>query len=314
MRKNNYLVTGSAGFIGSHVSKKLIGLGYNVWTIDDFSTGNKKNLPKKIKLINGKCENQNVLKKIKKIKFSAVIHIAGQSSGEISFNNPINDLKKNTQSVLNLLNFLIENKCNRFIYASSMSVYGSTLDKPIKENNSCNPLSFYGISKLASENYIKLFSNYGINWTVLRLFNVYGPNQNLTNMKQGMVSIYLSQLINNSVIQVKGSINRYRDFIYIDDVTEIFIKSINQKKSFNKIINVGTGKKTTVKELLQKINKNTQKKYIIKITENTPGDQKGIFANNSNLKKIFNKKKFISVDQGLLNMIHWINIKFKITL
>tara|TARA_B100000989_G_scaffold205478_1_gene155614 strand:- start:459 stop:1403 length:945 start_codon:yes stop_codon:yes gene_type:complete len=314
MIKNNYLVTGSAGFIGSHISKKLISLGHNVWTIDDFSTGNKKNLPKKIKLISGKCENQNIFKKIKKIKFSAIIHIAGQSSGEISFNNPINDLKKNTQSVLNLLNFLIKNNCNRFIYASSMSVYGSTLDKPIKENNPCNPLSFYGISKLASENYIKLFSNYGINWTVLRLFNVYGPNQNLTNMKQGMVSIYLSQLINNSVIQVKGSINRYRDFIYIDDVTEIFIKSINQKESFNKIINVGTGKKTTVKELLQKINKKTQKKYITKITENTPGDQKGIYANNSNLKKIFNKKKFISIDQGLLKMVHWINIKFKINL
>ena len=97
----NYLVTGAAGFIGSHVASKLIKTGNKVRTIDDLSTGSIKNLPEKINFIKGKCESKSTLLKIKKIDFDAILHIAGQSSGEVSFTNPMNDLNRNTASVLN---------------------------------------------------------------------------------------------------------------------------------------------------------------------------------------------------------------------
>ena len=303
----NYLVTGAAGFIGSHVARKLIKKGNKVWTIDDLSTGSISNLPDKINFIKGRCESKSTLLKIEKIDFEAILHIAGQSSGEISFTNPMNDLNRNTSSVLNLLSFSKKNNCKRFIYASSMSVYGKNNKNPINESAQCSPLSFYGVSKFASEKYLDIYCSLGMNCTSLRLFNVYGPNQNLKNLKQGMISIYLSQLKKRNKVYVKGSLNRFRDFIYIDDVVKIFINTIKNKKTFNKKINVGTGSKLTVRNLIKKIKKIRKNDFEIVEIKSTPGDQDGIFADNKMLKSLTGINKFIDIEKGLEKMINWIS-------
>lgn len=299
----NFLITGGAGFIGSALSKNLLNKKNKIWTIDNLSTGKIENISKKIKFIKANCQSKKIFKYFKKIKLDAIIHIAGQSSGEVSFENPIEDLKSNTSSVLNLLELSKQTQCKRFIYASSMSVYGNSIKQPVNEKDICAPLSFYGVGKFASENYIKLFNHYGINWTIFRLFNIYGPGQNFDNLKQGMISIYLAQLIKNDKIIVRGSKKRFRDFVYIDDLVKIFTNSIKNKNSFNEIINLGSGKKSTVNNVLNCIKKNYNKKIKIYIDQNTPGDQFGIYSDNKKLIKIFRINKFVNLELGIKKMI-----------
>lgn len=114
-----------------------------------------------------------------------------------------------------------------------------------------NPKSFYGAGKLASESYVNIYSKMGINTTLLRLFNVYGPGQNMENLRQGMISIYMAYILKKEPILVKGQSERFRDLVYIDDAIEAYIKCLDNPRAFGKIYNVATGIKTTVKELLE---------------------------------------------------------------
>ena len=246
--KIKILVTGGAGFIGSKLSKHLLDLGFNVYIIDNLTTGFKKNIPYGSNFIKGDLSNDLVYKKIPKdIKY--IFHFAGQSSGEISFENPEYDLKCNVLSTLKILNWSKKNSIKRLIFSSSMNVYGNVENKKIDEKYPINPISFYGISKNVSEKYIKIYSDLGVRSTILRLFNVYGPGQNLKNLKQGIISIYISYILDNKKLIIKGSINRFRDFVYIDDVIDACIRSIKDRNQFS-IYNVCCGTKTTISDLM----------------------------------------------------------------
>ena len=231
-----------------------------------------------------------------------IFHLAGQSSGEKSFEDPMNDLNRNFITTYNLIDFAKKNFIKSFFYASSMSVYGNTVSKA-NTNAICEPLSYYGLHKKLSEDYIIQNSN-NFNFTIFRIFNVYGPGQDLLNEKQGMVSIYLASLLKKNKIIVKGSLNRFRDLIYIDDVVEIWIEALKNKKMQNKIINLGTGKKTKVTEMLEILQKIHIKKSKIVIKKNTPGDQHGIYSDKSILKFI-HKKKFIDINEGFKKFYDW---------
>ena len=306
-----YLVTGGAGFIGSYVSKKLLSLGHDVTIIDNFHTGFKSNIDAKAHFLKGDVSKNETIKKLKNKKFHAILHIAGQSSGEVSFENSIFDLNSNTKSTLLLLDYAKKTKCKKFIYASSMSVYGEKDGKErYSETDKTDPKSFYAVGKAASENYLRIYKDqFDINYTILRYFNIYGPYQNLDNLKQGMVSIYLAQFLSDRFkkVIVKGSKNRFRDLCYIDDVVDITIQSINDQRFNNEIINVGTGKKTTVEDIIFKLQKNLsiRKKVIFKGT--TPGDQHGIYANVNKIKNL-GIPKFTNFDTGLKKMIEWANL------
>tara|TARA_B110000902_G_scaffold179452_1_gene203412 strand:- start:10415 stop:11338 length:924 start_codon:yes stop_codon:yes gene_type:complete len=301
----NYLVTGAAGFIGAAVTKKLLADGHNVVSIDNLSTGTIESIPKGTVFIEGDCSAPEVYTKIPQHQYHAILHIAGQSSGEISFDDPIYDIRTNTESTLLLLKFALKNSCKRFIYAGTMSVYGDKQDRPIKEDEECNPQSFYGVGKLASEHYMRIYEQYGINSTSLRLFNVYGPGQNLNNMRQGMVSIFMAQMINNHSILVKGASERYRDFVFIDDVVNIFIKAIDEKMSFNKVINVGTGVKTTIKQLLAALCDLHNETVQVEYKGNTSGDVHGIFASIDELERVFGLTSLTKFKVGLEQMYKW---------
>jgi UDP-glucose 4-epimerase len=300
-----YLVTGAAGFIGSSLSRKLIGQGHKVVTIDNLSTGTKENLPDGIEFFFGDCADSDIYKILPEYKYDAIFHIAGQSSGEISFDDPIYDIKTNTESTLLLLQFALQRKCSRFIYASTMSVYGAHPYNPVCEDAICQPKSFYGVGKLASEHYLRIYEEYGINTTSLRLFNVYGPGQNLVNQRQGMVSIFLAQLINQRSIHVKGSGDRFRDFIYIDDVVEAFIRCLKHDKSHSEIINVGTGIQTSVDELIRNLLAISKAKVPIKFSGNTSGDIQGIYADVNKFKSSLGINRYTSLNDGLQKMLQW---------
>ena len=303
--KKKYLITGAGGFIGSALAREFIDENHQVWTIDNLSTGFIDNIPSKVEFIEGNCQDDSSLNKLKKVKFDAIFHFAGQSSGEISFDDPIYDLRTNTESTIKLIDYSLKTGCKRFIYASSMSVYGDVPDYPIKESHERKPLSFYGVGKLASEHYLRIYQNKGLKPTSLRIFNVYGPGQNLSNLRQGMVSIFLAQMINNNKIVVKGSPDRFRDFINIKDVVNIVKLILSNNKSINKTYNIGTGIKTTVKKLISTLTAIYAKKVDIIFSGSTPGDQLGIVADTKLLNSDINYNGLIELDKGLKEMVEW---------
>lgn len=304
--KKKILITGVAGFIGSALAKKFINKGYLVSGIDNLSTGKLHRVPKEVDFIKFDLSKRGFEKKIDKdIKY--ILHLSGQSSGEISFENPIDDLKKNTSSTLNLINCCKNLRLKKFLYASSMSVYGDQKKQPVKENFHLKPNSCYAVGKIASEQYLNIYKK-KIPYINMRMFNVYGPGQDMKNLKQGMLSIYLAQALRNKKILVKGSLNRFRDFIYIDDVVDIWFKATFSKYT-NFSLNIGSGKKTYVKTVLKILKNELGAGY--KIGNNTPGDQHGIYANISKLKNLY-KKKFVNLNDGLKKFIYYEKKKYKI--
>lgn len=305
MNKEYILVTGAAGFIGSAVANKLIESGNSVVTIDNLSTGDKSNLNKELVFFEGDVFDTNILDQVFKYNIKAILHIAGQSSGEISYDNPIYDLRSNTESTLLLLKYAKNSNCKKFIFASTMSVYGEQETEIVDEKSIPNPISFYSVGKLASESYMKIYSKLGINCIALRLFNVYGPGQNLKNLRQGMVSIFLAQAFQNKSILINGSADRFRDMIYIEDVVEAFIKSLKANVNF-RIYNVSTGTKTTVGEVINSINEMFYDNLKIQYEGETPGDIFGIYGDNNLIKSDLDWSPKMNFKDGLSNMYNWI--------
>tara|TARA_Y100000589_G_scaffold63626_1_gene55040 strand:- start:7146 stop:8060 length:915 start_codon:yes stop_codon:yes gene_type:complete len=298
----NILITGVAGFIGSNVARRFLDEGYRVVGVDDLSSGFEKQIPKGVDFIEGDLSNKKIVNSLPKDSYK-ILHIAGQSSGEISFQNPYRDLEKNTLSTLNLIDYGIKYNAERFIYASSMSVYGNVPDYPVKENLNPVPLSCYGVGKFSSEQYLNIF-NKKLPYISLRMFNVYGPGQDLQNLSQGMVSIYLSMALNDSKILIKGSLNRFRDFIYIDDVVEAWYKATLSNNALNQVFNIGTGVKTTVHQLVDQIVEIIPS-TTYSSTTSTAGDQFGIYANVDKSKQLLGLKDFTSLKDGLNKFYMW---------
>lgn len=306
-----YLVTGGAGFIGASIANRLIEEKHEVWIIDNLKTGYKENIPNGSKFIEGDFSCDETLLKLNNQKFDGIFHIGGQSSGEISFEDPQYDLNTNTLSTIKLLKYALQNDCRKMVYASTMSVYGEHEGKEqFSEGDEPKPKSFYAVGKLASEKYLDIYSKlFGINYVALRYFNVYGPGQNLENLKQGMVSIYLKQFIDSGFdrVVVKGSLDRFRDLIYIDDVRDVTIEAMLNQKFNNQVLNVGTGKKTKVREIISLLNDYIDNSKPIEVVAGTTGDQFGVYANNEKLKALYCKPfvEFQGENGGLLKMVKW---------
>lgn len=300
--KTKLLITGIGGFIGSKIGEKAIEKGYEVIGVDDLSNGNKVNIPSETHFIKlDLSKKENIAKLPTDIDF--ILHLAGQSSGDISFDDPILDLEKNTHSTLNLISYGIENKVKKILYASSMSVYGSVQDKPISEECKTTPLSCYGVGKKSSENYLSIYKNQ-LPFLNYRMFNVYGPGQNMSNLRQGMVSIFLSQAVSLNSITVRGSLKRFRDFIYIDDVVECWLKGIELENLRNLTINIGSGKRTEVRFLVDEICSHF-KNIDINVKDSTQGDQFGIYSDNKLMKDLFQIKKTTSLQAGIKKFVTW---------
>lgn len=296
------MITGVAGFIGSKVASRFMREGFLVVGVDDLSSGHIENIPDGLQFIQGDLAEKSTLATIP-TDCRKILHLAGQSSGEISFEDPVVDLEKNTIASLNLIRYGIENCVDLMVYASSMTVYGSTGDQPVSENHVCTPLSCYGVSKYATEGYLRVYQN-ALPSVCMRMFNVYGPGQDLGNLRQGMVSIYMAQALASGRIEVKGSTDRFRDFIFIDDVVEAWYRAATYPSAIGQTINVGTGVKTTVASLLQQLCKIVpESSYFVK--GETAGDQDGIYADTQNLSLSLGMKSFTSLKTGLKKSLKW---------
>lgn len=300
----NYLVTGAAGFIGAAIAGRLIKEGNVCTTIDNLFTGSREHVPDGCEFIEGDVSDPKIIASLAGRRFDAILHIAGQSSGEVSFDDPVYDLHTNTQSTILLLKLAREIGCRKFIYASSMSAYGDH-DPPLcDESTATVPKSFYAVGKLASENYMRIYSGYGIACTALRFFNVYGIGQNMSNLRQGMASIFLAMAIKDHHITVKGSKDRFRDFVYVDDVVDAVIRCLDREDGYA-CYNVCTGIATRVETVVETILRNLPYEVTVEYAGGTPGDQFGIYGDYTKIGSELGWEPQTDFSSGMERMVRW---------
>ena len=296
------LITGGAGFIGSSLGKKLKSLNHDVYLLD-LPSKFKKNLESPCKSIQADVSHyvtlQNSVPHV-----DVIFHFAAQTSGAISQEQPELDVDTNIRGTLNICRLARELKVRKIIFSSSMAVYGEG-DKPFSETSPYNPKSVYGCSKVAAETFIKSFSQFGFDYTIFRFFNVYGPGQDMKNLRQGMASIFMAQALMGKEILVTGSLKRFRDFIYIDDVVSALCMAI--KGMNHETYNVGSGIKTTVDELIPtiigSINEDLST-YTIRNIGSHDGDPFGTVSDCSKLRSLGWKPK-VSLSDGLRLMAEY---------
>lgn len=305
----NIIVSGGAGFIGSNLVDKLVDNGHDVLVLDNLSSGDISNLNKNAKFIEIDLAEKSEYKNIPKTKYDAFYHLASHVGQELSFKNPIIDLKSNALSTAIVINWCLKNKIKRFIFTSSVNVYGDIKKNPVDERTKINPRSPYAVAKMASENLINIYSESGINTTIFRFLNIYGPRQDISNLNQGMASIYMGYVNKNLPIIIKGSLERYRDFTYVDDTVNALILCLDNKKSYGKTYVLSSGIKTTVRELINKILISFGKdpeSYPLIIEKPTKNDQFGFFGDSSLIKNDLKWEPQINLQNGLKNMVNWI--------
>jgi len=302
-----YLVTGAAGFIGAELAKKLLKDGHEVVTIDNLSTGFLEHIPEGVLFIEGNTFDPQIIQRLYAYSFEAIYHFAGQSGGVTCWEDPIYDLNSNVASTLLLLDYAVKSGCKKFIYASSMSVYGDENSCPVREDDELKPKSFYGVGKLASEHYMRIYSSeYGIKCTALRFNNTYGPGQNMKNLLQGMASIFIAHAIKDRHIPVFGDKKRYRDFVHVRDVVNACMMAEHgQEKELYNVYTLATCRKTTCEQLIEIIKENLPYEVTVEYMSKTRGDQYGIFCSYEKIYNALGWEPQIKLEDGLKEMIEW---------
>jgi UDP-glucose 4-epimerase len=236
-----------------------------------------------------------------------VFHLAGQVGQELSFNNPIYDVNANSIATLRLLKWSAENDVKQFIFTSSMNVYGDSEVFPITEDCPVNPPSPYAVGKISSEYFCKIFQNFGLPTTCFRLFNVYGPGQDMHYIVQGMVRIFMSFVAKGEPILVRGSPERFRDFVSVHDVVEAFLLAVDEK-AYGGIYNISTGRRTDVRELLDLIIDAfgyDPKDYPVVYGEPTTNDQFGAYGDSRRIREDLAWIPKVGLEEGIKEMAKW---------
>lgn len=248
------LVTGGAGFIGSHLADSLVEKGNFVFVIDNLSTGLKENVNEKAVFYKADIRDVGEISKIfKKEKFDYVFHCAAQINVRHSIENPLEDAKTNILGSLNIIENCVKNNVKKIIFSSTGgAIYGADCKIPSSETEIAKPESPYGIAKLTIENYLDFYKKiYGLDYAALRYSNVYGPRQN-SNREAGVISIFMNNIFSGKQLVINGSGNQTRDFIYVKDVVRANLFSL---KGLSGIYNVGTGIETSVNDIVEMIDK-----------------------------------------------------------
>jgi len=303
-----YLVTGGAGFIGSHITEELVKRGEKVRVLDNFLTGKKENLASflaDIDLIKGDIRDYSLCQiALKGIDY--VLHQAALPSVPRSVSDPIFSNEINITGTLNMLFASKEEGIKSFVFASSSSVYGDDQRLPKKEGNEGSPLSPYALEKLTGEHYCRIFSQlYGFNTVCLRYFNIFGPRQDPFSQYAAAIPNFVTKILKNENPIIFGDGEQSRDFIFVSNVVQANLLACKAQNVSGEVFNIACGIRTTVNVLVDEIKTVLGKDIPSNFTDPRPGDVKHSHADISNAVERLNYKPLITFKEGLKKTISW---------
>lgn len=316
-KNKNVLVTGGAGFIGSHLSEKLLALGAKVICFDNLSTGKKENLQhllkdKKFKFIKGDANNRKDLEAVfKKHKISYVFHYAAVLGVKRVLEKPLAVIP-DIIGIESICEFSKKYRVKKIIFASSSEAYGHTHELPLKEDsgndiahNQGEGIHMYALVKLMGEKYMRIYNDlYGLPATSLRFFNVFGPRQESSDY--GFVTgVFIKQIMNNQSPTVFGDGYQTRDFIYIDDNIDVAIRALLSSKTGGQVINVGVGRQTTILDLAERLIRISGKKLRPKFIKGRQAEIKYRSPDVTKMQKLIGKRIPDRLNENLRKTYEW---------
>ncbi|MGB8780511.1 MAG: SDR family NAD(P)-dependent oxidoreductase [Candidatus Bathyarchaeia archaeon] len=308
MNNSRILVTGGAGFIGSRLVDRLLREGHEVTVLDNLLAGTTKNLKEHLSstslhMIKADVRNSRAVKKAVR-GATTVFHLAALVDVPLSVENPVLTNDVNVRGTLSILEASLAENVDRFIYISSSAVYGEARYLPINEEHPTTPLSPYGVSKLAAENYCRNYHEiHGLKTCCLRLFNVYGPRQH-ANSYSGVISRFIRKIQSGESPVVYGDGKQTRDFIHLEDVIDACVLPLESVRIDGGTFNVGTGKPTTIRELADIITELSGKTSLKPVYEKPrKGDVENSYADINMARKSLNFKPKTELKNGLKSLI-----------
>ncbi|MDK2888474.1 MAG: UDP-glucose 4-epimerase [Thermoanaerobacter sp.] len=298
------LVTGGAGFIGSHVVEQLAAGGATVAVLDDLSRGSLANLPPGVSLYHGDIRDKVFVREtLEHFRPRVVVHQAAQVDVRTSLDDPARDAAVNIEGTIHLLEACRQAGVEKVVYASSAAVYGDPLYLPVDEGHPVRPLAGYGISKHTVEHYLQVYrALYGLDYTVLRYANVYGPRQDATG-EGGVVAVFTRRLLRGEDPCVYGDGEQTRDFVYVGDVAAANLAAL--RKGGGQVLNVSTGRATTVNELLRLLQGITGAKIKARYCPPRPGDIRHSYLACDLAQKILGWRARTDLATGLKLTVEW---------
>jgi UDP-glucose 4-epimerase len=302
------LVTGGAGFIGSHIVDALIDNGHRVVVVDNLSSGFRENINPKAKFYELDICDDALAEVFETEKPDIINHHAAQMDVRKSVEDPVFDAQQNILGSLNVINCSLANKVKKIIYASTGgAIYGEPDYVPADEDNPINPICQYGVSKHTVEHYLHLYWHlYGLKYTVLRYGNVYGPRQNPKG-EAGVVAIFIGQLLNGIQPVIFGKGDKIRDYVYIDDIVKANLIAI--ERGDNRIYNIGTGVPTTDQQVYDTIANAIDSKMKPTYEDVRPGEINRVCLDNSRAKEDLGWEPTMGFDEGVKLTVKYFQIK-----
>jgi UDP-glucose 4-epimerase len=309
MRPSNILVTGGAGFIGSHLTQALVARGHHVRVVDDLFAGRRENLREvrnDIEFLRGDCSDLRIARRAVR-GMEVVYHEAAVPSVARSVADPALSHRTNATATLTMLVAARDAGVRRFIYAGSSSVYGDTPKLPKREDMEPRPLSPYAAGKLVGEHYLRIFHHlYGLETLTLRYFNVFGPRQNPSSPYSGVISRFATALLAGRTPPVLyGDGLQSRDFTYVDDVVQANVRALRARGLVGQAVNVARGHRVTLRQLLATLARLIGVPAHADRQPARPGDVRHSFADVSAARRLLGYRPRFDLETGLRRTVEW---------
>jgi len=299
------LVTGGAGFIGSHLVDELITMGEKVIVLDDLSGGFRVNINPGAPFIKGSILNEKLINSIfEKHRINFIFHLAAYAAEGLSHFIKRYNYRNNLMGSINLINASVNHNVKCFVFTSSIAVYGNNTC-PMSEDMIPLPIDSYGIAKLAIEQELKISHDlFGLNYIIFRPHNVYGERQNIGDKYRNVIGIFMNQIMNGRPVTIFGDGMQTRAFTYIKDVAPFIAHSICIEKAYNQIFNVGADKAITVNQLAQEVSIAMGVPHRIEYVEERE-EVKHAYCSHKKIRRLLNFKEGHTLSRGLKKMAQW---------
>jgi len=301
------LITGGAGFIGSHLTERLLAGGHTVRVLDNLSTGKRENLPVSAAVefrqgdIRDRAEVNSAIQNV-----DAIVHLAAVASVQASVDDPVSTHETNFDGTLYLLEAARRANIHRFLYASSAAVYGDNTALPVAEDAALKPLSPYAADKLAGEHYLAFYFNkFGLQTTAFRFFNIFGPRQDPSSPYSGVISIFVERSLRGEPVTIFGDGTQTRDFVYVGDLAALLVEALSAPATAGQVINVGRGRQSSLLDLLAVLEQLTHKPVIRQHAPARIGDIVHSRADTTRLQRLLGTVPMTDLGAGLRSILDY---------